>query len=115
MAQTKCETSFPEPSKGMNYTRKMIVDLKESLRKAREGWKKTKDDLRESLIKNISLAKEHAKEVNDGYSAMHVSFENALNQVEHFYPIVHISWELVLLDLEMVNVELVFVMDDSDT
>lgn len=38
----------------------------------------TKDDLQKMCLKNISLAKEYVKAVEDSFSSVHVFFENEL-------------------------------------
>lgn len=36
-------------------------------------------------LENISLAKEYAEAAEDDFSVFHMSFENALQQVEYFF------------------------------
>lgn len=54
-------------------------------------------------LKNISLDKEFVKGMEDGFYIMHVSLENTLKLMEHFYPEMHISWEKVHPDQKMLD------------
>lgn len=44
-------------------------------------------------LKNISLDKEFVKGMEDDFYVVHVSLENTLKLMEHFYPEINISWE----------------------
>lgn len=50
------------------------------------GYKKAQDDLQEMCLENLDLSKEYAHLVEDKYSFLNVSFDNALRQVNFFHP-----------------------------
>lgn len=81
------------------------------MKEALEGWKETDDYLWEMRIENIVLS--NANSMKDNFSIMHLSSENALHWVEHFYPTMHISQELVCPYHKIVNGEPVSVIDKS--
>lgn len=56
------------------------------MKEAQEGWKKMENDLQEIHLENTSLVNEYVNVVEDGFSVVHVNFENGLEQVEYFYP-----------------------------
>lgn len=60
---------------------KIEKDLELSLSKARKGWKEAKDDLWEMRHENLELSKEYEMLVDDIFSILHVSFENAMQQM----------------------------------
>lgn len=65
-------------------------------------------------LKNLPLAKEYAKPVEECFSSVHVPLENALLQVEYFYPRVQISQEKFYTHQEMVDREPIYVSDELD-
>lgn len=57
-----------------------IREIKESLNEAYVGWNKAQNNLLEMHSENINLSKEYVNSVEHGYSILHASFENALEQ-----------------------------------
>lgn len=95
------------PLAGENYqlesSCKIVKKLEEALTKAREAWK--------CIWKTSSYTK-IAKSMEESFSIPQISFENALQHVEFFQPIVHISREKISPDQEIIDVKLVFVRDE---
>lgn len=72
------EAILAEENKEPDSSHKTDKMLEESLKEVGEGRNKTKDDLQEMILENISLAKKYMKLVEEGFSVMHISYENSL-------------------------------------
>lgn len=68
-----------------------VEDLEASLKEAQES-------LQITCLENITLTKEFDKVVDEDLASMYDYFENALQQVEHFYPPLSVSREWVFPD-----------------
>lgn len=85
------EDTLSDEKWDLETSHKRVEDLELSLNEAQEGWKTIEDGFRDMHHENLELSKSHAKSLEDDFSLLHILFENVLQQVKLFYPIMHIS------------------------
>lgn len=97
------ETPLAGENHKLESSCKIVKKLEEALTKAQEAWK--------YICKTSSYIK-IAKSMEESFSISRISFENALQHVEFFHPIMHISREKISPDHEIIDGKLVFVRDE---